>query len=138
MIKKAGILALALVAFSACEKDSDSDTTKPVIAIETPTNDQEFAPGDAIPFKGSITDNEELSSFKVDIHWGADHDHGKLASQWDHEQTWSISGTLFEFDESITIPGDADHGEYHMIVYATDKSGNEAEFVTLDLIIEDD
>lgn len=138
MIKKIGILSLALLGFTACEKDDDSDSSKPVITLETPTNEQEFEPGDNISVKGSITDNEALASYKLDIHYGGDHDHGKVASEWTYVQTWEASGKLVNFEHSVSIPADTEHGEYHVIVYATDEAGNEAELVEADVIIEVD
>lgn len=140
MIKKIGIVAALMLGFTftSCEKDDDGDTTKPTAVVNSPMEDQEFAPGDSFQLDISMTDNEELSSLKVDIHYGGDHDHGKVASQWEYDQVWDLEGNFYEFGTPIQIPADAEHGVYHLLVFVTDASGNEAELSAIDIIVEDE
>jgi hypothetical protein len=54
--------ALALLFFSACDKDHDNhdedDTSKPVAIITSPTDLAVFTNGDTIRIKGKLEDNE--------------------------------------------------------------------------------
>jgi len=140
------ILSISAIAFTACSDDDDddnptpTDTTAPVVQLSDPTNDETFEPGETIHLEGTVTDESGLSQLKVDIHWAGDgHDHGgKRSNEWEYEQIWPISGLTWTFHEDIEIPMDADSGEYHVIVFALDAAGNQAQFVQRDIVISDD
>lgn len=140
---------LAIPFLSACDDDDDVDTTKPVIEIIKPEDHAHFHAGADFDLEAILTDNDELASWKINVHYNADgHSHQKSASasaevetevEWD--QHWS--GTIeagqksFELKQTITIPTNAEHGEYHLGVYALDKSGNE-QVVFIEIEVEDE
>ena len=145
MMNKTVFMFLALLSasvfFWSCSSD-ETDTEKPVIEISSPADHAHFHPGDIIHFDAEFSDNVGLKQFKIDIHWGEGHDH-KSGQHDDHGHAWSYEyiGELYGRNKhihmDITIPEDAKHGEYHFLVFVTDKAGNEA-FVALEIEIEDD
>ncbi len=139
----------AAVAFASCSKDEDDpadekDTTKPQINLTSPANETEFMPGDAIAFGAVFSDDKELGSYKIDIHPGEGHDHKSTSDNgaWSYQKSWSLpEGSTNETvsHSEIVIPEEVDGvptmpGDYHFLVYCTDKAGNE-EFVAHDIII---
>ncbi len=140
------ILAFLAIPFlSACDNDDDVDTTKPVIEIVEPADHAHFHAGDPFDLIALITDNDELASWKVEVHYNDGHDHKSASAIAEEEVEWhqEWSGTIeaglksFELTQTITIPADAKHGEYHIGVYALDKSGNE-QVVFIEIEVEDE
>lgn len=132
--------ALILV-FHACS-DEETDTQSPLIEVSTPTDDQEFHPGEEIPFNAMFTDNIALSQFRIDIHYGGDHDHKSLnltneGIQWTFDFIGELTGNTRQVQMDIPIPEDALHGFYHFLVYCTDIAGNES-WIALEIIIDDE
>ncbi len=127
LIKKFNyFLAIAIaIIFQACSKDSE----KPVITINEPTNGETFNVGDEIHVDFTITDNDELNQFKIDVHGSHDgHTHGKLAEilpAFDTIIIENVNGSSVNRHIHIDIPNGIWPGPYHVIIYATDKSGNE-------------
>lgn len=135
-MKKIALLLAVPLLFTNCKKEEDVDTTKPVISISTPTQEQEIQRGTKFMITGTITDDKELASFKIDIHDGSGHTHKSTISgenEWDHEITKSISGTSYSISEEVTIPVTADTAEYDIIIEALDKAGNAASFIELEI-----
>lgn len=134
------ITAGIVLSLTACKKEEEKDTTKPEIKVTSPIMEQEYKLGDTIRFKGSITDNENLASFKTDIHLGEGHKHksisGNRSGDWEYKKTTPISGTSYTINEEIIIPASADTGEYHFIVNALDEAGNAANFVEVDIDVK--
>src|SRR5690606_1278095 len=129
------LIALASLAFG-CKKE---DTEKPKINLEAPTNETVFKQGDSFTITGTISDNENLSQYKIDVHIGDGHNHGKMASvlaEFDFEEIKDISGTSYNLNVAVNIPEDAEVGEYHIIVDATDEAGNQAVTVEIDFDLE--
>jgi hypothetical protein len=126
-LKKIKFLAviITVLLLQACSNDSE----KPVITINEPTNGETFDVGDEIHVDFNITDNDELNQFKIDIHGSHDgHTHGKLAEilpAFDTIIIENISGNSINRHIHIDIPNGVWPGPYHVIIYATDKSGNE-------------
>jgi hypothetical protein len=143
------ILALlAIPLLSACDNDDDVDTTKPVIEIESPVDHAHFHAGQDFDLIATFTDNDELASWKVSVHYNADgHDHQKSTSvsaeeatevEWQQDWSGTIEASLKSYDlnQAMTIPANAEHGEYHLGVYALDNSGNE-QVVFIEIEVED-
>lgn len=120
-----GVVTLALFLFSCA-----SDNEKPVIVINEPEEDEIFNVGDEIHVDFKITDNDELNQFKIDIHGSHDgHSHGKLNAVFPAFDTIiieNLTGNSINRHIHIDIPTGIWPGPYHVIVYATDKAGNEA------------
>lgn len=106
-----------------------ADSEKPVVDIHEPVSNDIIEVGSTFHLDFSITDNDELNQFKIDIHGDHDgHTHGKLAEilpAFDTIVIENISGNAINRHIDFTIPAGAWPGPYHITVYATDKSGNE-------------
>lgn len=135
------MLIIIMFAFMACT-DEKIDTEKPEIEVSSPSDHEEFHPGDVIHFDAEFSDNVKLSQFKIDIHYGEGHSH-KSAGIENGEIEWSfvyigeLSGRNKHIHLDIPIPSNAKHGEYHFMVYCTDKAGNES-WVALEIELVDD
>jgi hypothetical protein len=131
--------ALVLV-FNACNKDTEIDTQAPEIAMVSPDDEQYFHPGDTIHFEAGFSDDVALSQFKIEIHYGSDHTHKSDSSQeveWSFEHIGDLSGREQLVTMDIEIPENAEHGEYHFLVYCTDLAGNES-WIGLDIFIDEE
>lgn len=126
VIKLSALVMLAI--FSSCS--ADKDTEKPTIQIISPVNESEFAIGDNISIQFTLTDNEALKSYKIDIHENDGHNHGPRAAAgvpFEYEMVENISGRTFSKTVVVTIPADTELAEYHLGVFAIDAAGNEQE-----------
>jgi hypothetical protein len=135
------ILAAFAFTFQSCTTE-DPDMEPPVIAVQSPADHEQFHPGDVITFEATFTDNIALSQFKIDVHYGGDHDHKSVNHdddeiEWYFEYIGDLTGTSQQVIMDITIPHNAKHGEYHFLVFCTDEAGNES-LVDLDIEIEDE
>ena len=72
------LLFAAVTAFTACAKE-ELDNVKPVIVVTSPAEEEAVRPGSAIRLEVSLSDNEALASYKVNIH-GAFDGHGHSAA----------------------------------------------------------
>lgn len=125
-----------LVSCSKSEDETPIDTEKPVIQIVSPTNEQVFLTGETISFSANFSDNVELSSYKIDIHWAGGHDHKSTNDSvtWTYQKSWNFDAGLTTASIShneVVIPLEVDGkmvapGAYHFLVYCTDKAGNES------------
>ena len=135
---------LAISFLSACDND-DVDTTKPHVEIISPENQTHYHAGDEFRLKALITDNEALASWKVSVHYNADGHTHKSASilaeeevEWQQDWSANMEAGLasFELVQTITVPANAKHGQYHLGVFALDKSGNE-QVVFIEIEVKD-
>lgn len=123
--------------FSSCSPDSD--TEKPAITIITPEVEQVFAPGAVINIKFELRDNDALRSFKIDIHENDGHNHGPRVGRstnavFSYEKTEQISSNVYRSSREVTIPTDAELGEYDLGIIVIDASGNEEKkYITIDI-----
>ena len=140
------ILSLALIAMLtfACSDDDDAlDAQAPVIEVMEPAVNSEFEPGDMLHIHAEITDDVQLSSYRIDIHFGGDgHTHRPVANaegehmEWSYDETGTISGTAHSLEKDIEIPHHIMHdgveheieaGDYHIGIFIIDATGNETE-----------
>lgn len=129
-------IGMSLVMFS-CSKDKE----KPTIEVASPANEQEFHPGESIDLEATFKDNESLKEYRLDIHLGGDHDHGKMqdiTGEFDYEKVGELSGTEKSIDLLVDIPMDADTGHYDLVLECTDEEGNEADLVFIEFEIHED
>jgi hypothetical protein len=128
------LTAIFFLALASCKEDSD--TSKPVINLIEPENGDILQIGNAngVHFDAEFSDNEELASYKVNIHPNFDgHAHARLTKSdaetvdFEFTKSWDISGknTGIHHHE-IKIPENATPGHYHLMVYCTDAAGNES------------
>jgi uncharacterized membrane protein len=116
----------AMALFSCSKKDKEI----PVLSLQTPSDSAVVKAGETVLFSASITDNDALSQFKIDIHNNFDgHNHQKVnITPWEKIIINDLSGTSASPELSIPVPENAAAGWYHMVVTAVDASGNLSEF----------
>ncbi|MDN3594913.1 DUF4625 domain-containing protein [Zunongwangia endophytica] len=153
-IKVIGLLTIAF--FASCSSDDDNilDTEKPEITINDPVEDEAFAVGGELHFDVDLSDNDALSSYKVDIHNNFDgHTHSGVlnstvaigtkqattVSPWSYNETFQIEGTpqTYHAHEHIQIPAEIAEGPYHLGITVVDASGNENQVYVQVIIGED-
>ena len=140
-------LALATT-FTGC-KEEPTDTTKPVIELLAPEEHGMLLIGDeeGVHFEMKLSDNDLVKSYKIDIHNNFDgHSHHTHALRHGDDQTkpftfnkeYSVNqrnATIHHHD--IKIPADATPGEYHLLVYCVDRSGNESMVARTVILLQD-
>lgn len=130
-------VALLAVSFTACKKEEAPDLTKPVILVTQPAVDHmDIVAGETFTINATITDDVELSQWKLDIHSADGHTHRIMAGEWEMTETGTATGKSYAFSKTITVPNDAELGEYHFTLDATDKAGNAAIPVIIELHLE--
>jgi hypothetical protein len=135
-------MAASLISNVSCGdggSDSAPDTTKPVINLIEPEDGDVLGIGESVHFEMELSDNDRLNEYKVEIHSNFDgHSHSALRADetptvdFFFEHTWAdISGkrNATVHHHEIVIPSDATPGAYHLEVFVTDMSGNEAFIV---------
>lgn len=145
-------LLTAILVITSCNNDDDNgvDTTKPVIALNEPGDDEEFLPGGEIHFDADFSDNVALGSYKIEIHDASD-GHNHRSPQDSHEVAWTYETTAqftqnaknenvhIDIDIPLTINGEPiKEGHYHLGVFCTDKAGNQSQVFTEIVIGEHD
>jgi hypothetical protein len=130
------ILAAITAIFFSCNENSD--TVKPVINLIEPAEGDALQIGSArgVHFEAEFSDNENLASYKVNIHQNLDgHTHTRATSDFEFEKSWTISGrNVAIHHHEIIIPENATPGNYHLMVYCTDAAGNEAH-IALNVVL---
>ena len=133
--------------FTSCDSDNDGDTTPPVINLIAPAEEGILKIGDehGMHLEMELSDNEMLSSYKVEIHNNFDgHEHTKSlkadeTTPFSFQKSWDVSGkknaTIHHHE--IMIPENATPGNYHLMVYCTDAAGNET-YVARDIVLSHD
>lgn len=131
--------------FSSCSTDDENtDTQKPNIYLNSPSDEQIFEPGDTIMVDAEFTDNQALGSYKIEIHFAGDGHHHKTEEEgveWFYTETGMIAGTpkVYHLVKEIAIPtainGEPlEHGHYHLGIYLIDAAGNEKqEFIEIEI-----
>lgn len=141
------LLALSTSVFISCDKDEDSDTTKPMILLHEPEEGQAIQIGNVkgMHFDMDLSDDVMLRSYKIEIHNNFDnHPHSRSNAavkvrsnvSADAEETvdftfnksYDVSGqkNAHIHHHDIKIPANATPGAYHLMVYCTDAAGNES------------
>lgn len=135
-------LSFGLIACS----DNDGDTIKPTITLNAPAEGTTLKVGSNIHFDMDLEDNEELRSYKVEIHNNFNnHGHGTKAESsgeivdFSFNRSWDVSGVknTHIHHHDIEIPANATHGAYHFMVYCTDAAGNES-YIARNIILSDE
>lgn len=146
------LLAIAIVSISimGC---SEADTEPPVISdlVITPLPTagivcgQEDAyviqlyTGDSLTISFTVTDDEELSQYKFDIHQNFDcHGHAKLEETvvWEVIDIGNISGTEAQVSRVLNVPEIATAGNYHFSIQVADFFGNSAKTQVFSIILQ--
>ena len=135
-----GALCLCASLFiSSCKKDTPDTQAPKITAVEEPAMNDTLLTGSELHIEASISDNDELSQLKIDVHAAEDgHNHGKVdaSAYWETVVLVDLSGASTSVHEHIDIPADAASGTYHVILSAVDKAGNQSEIVERDVYIQ--
>jgi len=129
----------ASVFISSCKKDTPDSEAPIITAVEEPLMNDTLFTGNELHIEASISDNEELSQLKIDVHAAEDgHNHGKVdaSAYWETVVIIDLSGASTSIHEHIDIPTDAASGLYHVILTAVDKAGNQSEIEERDVYIQ--
>lgn len=134
------ILALAAFTVAGC---SDADSEAPVISslVITPepgigivcgteeANVISVLTGDSIIISFTVSDNEELSQYKLDVHSNFDcHGHAKVeTSVWEVIDIVDIQGLSQEVNYVLNVPDSTTAGLYHFSIQLADFFGNSAK-----------
>lgn len=139
------ILSAGLMfSFTACDKDDDADTTRPVIELDEPEDGDELLIGAAVHFECDFSDDVMLGSYMIEIHNNFDghsHQSNKSASlepfffKKSYELTNLRNAHVHHHD--VVIPENAAPGNYHLVVYCTDAAGNQS-LVARNIILSND
>ena len=131
------LLAISGALFTSCAKEETPDTQKPVITVTSPASDHlDKALGDTLDLAALLSDNTELLNAKIDIHEAGNHGHKITGEGWEWAKVYTVGGVQHNLSERIVIPADVEIGEYHITFEATDKAGNAATPVVIELHID--
>ncbi len=141
-------LIVALILYTSvllsCSKEERDDELPEIIMSEAghfPQNCDTLYLGESFTLRARFKDNVELGSYSIDIHNNFDHhSHSTEMSEcpMDPKKTpvnpfrlieqFDIPEGKREYDamQVISIPADVDHGDYHLMVRLTDKTGWQA------------
>ncbi|MCF8256576.1 MAG: DUF4625 domain-containing protein [Flavobacteriales bacterium] len=150
------ILALFLLASFTLAACSDADTEAPVISdlVITPTPGVGIVcgeedplvisvlSGDSLTISMTVTDDELLSQYKIDIHQNFDcHGHSRLATtDWEVIDIVDITGTSATIQRTVHVSDSATAGTYHFSILLADFFGNSAstEHFSINVLNRDD
>ncbi|MDG5799870.1 DUF4625 domain-containing protein [Marinilabiliaceae bacterium ANBcel2] len=140
-IKNIFLIATLLI-YMACS-DDNVDTEPPEIEIVKPIEYDSVIKGDTLFVEANVWDNEYLNSWKIDIHDNFDghtHKNGSLKNsdqnideaENDELIAWNLiledsfpkDKSKYQIKKQIKVPENAEEGEYHLGVFASDKWGN--------------
>lgn len=135
---------IGLLIISSCTSDDVIDTTKPIIEIVSPTNDEAFAPESILNVDANLSDNVGLASYKIEVH-PAEDGHEHKANQFtteDFEYTFvgeSLNNAAtYKIKHSINIPTNVTQEHYHVGITVIDTNGNQnQQFVEVFLGVKD-
>lgn len=131
------IVSLAVL-LGACKKE---DTVAPVIDAFTVNGQAEEVSaqaGSSLSFAGTLSDNENLKQFKIDVHDVFDgHSHNKVQANTPFTLATikDIEGTTYTLSEIANIPAGAAAGPYDILLQVVDEVGNEGAFKEVELTI---
>ena len=136
------LLAVSAVLFTACEKENDSDVTKPVIKLAEPEEGDSLLIGypKGVYLEMDLSDNVMLRSYKIDVHNNFDgHSHTKAGDgttpfSFTKEYDLKDKREAHVHHHDIKIPDTATPGKYHLMIYCTDAAGNES-YVTRNVVL---
>lgn len=137
------IVVLLTIGIAGCKKDDNEeiDTEYPEIISTANSFPQQcgvLMRGQTVTIKTTFSDNRELGAYSLDIHHNFDqHNHSTEVNNCTFEakktpvkpfvfiQDYSIpaGSKRYEATAQITIPADADTGDYHFMIRLTDKEG---------------
>lgn len=143
------LLFAGAISLTSCNKDIDEEA--PVIAEvringELAGDQVHIDAAGPIEIQIKLTDNEELSQLKIDIHGNDDgHSHsgeggshsGSAQGSWEELLIVQLSGKEQTITRTFTVPQTV-RGEWHLTLRAIDTKGNESPERLIELDIDND
>lgn len=135
---------MTTVSFLACS--DDADTTGPVIELIEPEDGDSLLIGstNGIHLEMNLSDNGMLQSYLIEIHSNFDgHSHSTKTTEettpFSFHKSYDVPGlrNCHVHQHEIMIPSDATLGKYHLMVYCTDKAGNQS-FIATNIVLSHD
>lgn len=156
-MKTISIFLFAGLLLSACSKDEEKDTEKPVIDMSSPEAFPQPCDtiyiGEGFMFKATFSDNVALGAFNIELHQNFDHHtHGSHVETcifdpikapvnpfyYNESFTIPADNIIFDAEKEIIVPQGMDTGDYHFVVKLTDKEGWQSwQSVSVKLSIRD-
>jgi hypothetical protein len=111
----------------SCKKADNEAPAISNVKVNNSTNTIDFHPGESFILTGLLTDNQELSQLKIDIHHDFDgHSHKSSTIRFSKIIITDISGESYSVEETIEITENSSSGFYHGTITAVDKAGNQS------------
>lgn len=133
------VVFLLISLFSCSKEDEVKDEQKPTVKLKYPTSCAELKRGQKFTVKAIVSDNVALASYAIDFHNNFDHHthdsqgskcnlepvKNKTAKTFTFLENYELKGKpkQYEISKEITIPTDADTGDYHCHISVTDDTG---------------
>lgn len=137
------IVSILFLCLLSCSKNDGDETVKdlqkPTIKFINPTSCEELKRGQKVTIKAIVSDNVGLASYAIDFHNNFDHHtHDNQGSKCALDPVKRPTKKTFKFldnfliqnkpkkyeiSKEITIPADADDGDYHCHISVTDVTG---------------
>lgn len=129
-------ILLSMLLIVSCDEAIDAE--RPVVSILSPLDGATASTADGIQISASITDNGELLQYKIVVS-GIDSLNG-IAKDSTLRMViiGGLSGSQFDFNETINLPDSTFNGFYNVIFTCLDNEGNQASSDTISLRIVND
>jgi hypothetical protein len=132
------LLKLILLIFltsdiQSCKK-SDIDTQSPSIFVLLPATGDQFSTGSSVSVVATLHDYVELGKYRIEIRWNTDAQNissNPNVAPWVFLLEEPLTGTNQAISKKITIPGNIRLGNYDVILYCLDKTGNEGSSIEI-------
>lgn len=120
------LLGLIITFFSACNKDTEAPEISDIqIGFN---NTQKFYTSYPAPIRFLVADNKELDKYEIVIEKSGNTTEKHMLSEWSVNETFDlITGQYLVYNLDIAVPGNADTGNYRVIIKAYDTHENVAE-----------
>lgn len=137
------LLTLFAIATISCSPNINSDSESPIVEdLEVVNLDSisniDLYVGVKAQFSANFLDNQELGSYKFDIHFAGDGHKSHIniedkkttnSVEWGFTKNGELSGTEQKVSFSKTVDEEAVSGPYHCVVYTVDNAGNAGNIV---------
>ncbi len=121
------ILLFLTSGIQSCKK-SDTDTQSPSIVMLEPNSGDQFSSGSTLSVIATFHDYIELGKYRIVIRWNTDVQNispNPETTAWDFLVEEPLSGNNKSINKIINVPANIKLGNYDLILYCTDKAGNE-------------
>ena len=141
------VMGMMVLTIFSCKPEEVQDVERPVInnvmvnSVQQETH--ELTAGNSFVVQVGLTDNEDLSQLKMNVH-SADDGHGHVdlpgyeglenVGLWSYSRVFNLSGTTSSPTSTIAIP-DTITGVWHVEIMAIDKAGNESDEKVYNLVV---